>query len=171
MSARPATFLRGLTLLTFASLVLAAPVRAADWKPIDAAELALKSPKVQAGADAEALFWEIRVADEFDDTSDLGARTVFDHYVRIKIFTERGRDAYATVDLPYESGIQIHDVAARTIKADGSVVELKKADTYERTIIKGNDVRVKAVSFAVPGIAPGTIVEYRWREVHSDSIA
>lgn len=88
--------------------LLTAPssARAADWKPIDAAQLSLKAPRVQADADAEALFWEVRVADELDQTSDLGARTVFDHYVRIKIFTDRGRDAYATVDLPYETGIR-----------------------------------------------------------------
>jgi uncharacterized protein DUF3857/transglutaminase superfamily protein len=155
----------------FAFLALASSASAADWKPIDAAQLAMKAPRVQTDADAEALFWDVRVADEFSETSTLGARTVFDHYVRIKIFTERGRDAYATVDLPYESGIQISDVAARTIKNDGSVVELKKGDIYERTVVKSNDVRVKAVSFAVPAIAPGTIVEYRWREIHSESIA
>jgi uncharacterized protein DUF3857/transglutaminase superfamily protein len=152
-------------------LTPASSARAADWKPIDAAQLALKAPRVQADADAEALFWEVRVADEFDQTSDLGARTVFDHYVRIKVFTDRGRDTYATVDLPYEAGVRIEDVAARTVKPDGSVVELKKGDVYERTVIKTNDVRVKAVSFAVPAIAPGTIIEYRWREIHSDSIA
>lgn len=171
MNARRAMILRALPLVLVASLCAAAPARAADWQPVEAAQLALKTPKVQPDADAEALFWDVRVADEYDQTSALGARTVFDHYVRIKIFTERGRDAYATVDLSYESGVQIHDVAARTIKTDGSIVELKKADLYERTIVKGNDTRVKAVSFAVPAIAPGAIIEYRWREFHSDSIA
>ncbi len=28
-----------------------------DWKPIDPAELALKTPTVEKDADAEALFW------------------------------------------------------------------------------------------------------------------
>jgi len=165
------TSFRVLLASVLALLTLTTSARAADWKLIDPAQLALKAPRVQADADAEALFWEVRVADEFDRTSDLGARTVFDHYVRIKIFTDRGRETYATVDLPYDSGVRIEDVAARTVKPDGSVVELKKGDVYERTVIKTNDARVKAVSFAVPAIAPGTIIEYRWREIHSDSIA
>ena len=165
------TSVRVLFACVLSLLTLASSTRAADWKPIDATQLAMKAPRVQPDADAEALFWDVRVADEFDQTSDLGARTVFDHYVRIKIFTDRGRDTYATVDLPYDSGVRIEDVAARTVKPDGSVVELKKGDVYERTVIKTNDARVKAVSFAVPAIAPGTIIEYRWREIHSDSIA
>ena len=171
MHVRGASFVRVFTICVFATLGPCAFAGAADWKPIESAQLALKAPAVQPDADAEALFWEIRVADEYAQTSDLGARTVFDHYVRIKIFTERGRDAYSTVDLPYESGIQISDVAARTIKPDGSTVELKKSDTYERTVVKANDVRVKAISFAVPAIATGAIVEYRWREIHTESIA
>ena len=172
MHARRATILRALTpVVLITSLCTAAPARAADWKPVDAAQLALQTPKVQPDADAEALFWEVRVADQLDQTSDIGARTVFDHYVRIKIFTDRGREAYATVDIPYESGVSISDVAARTIKADGSAIELKKGDVYQRTIVKGSDIRVKAVSFAVPAIAPGVIVEYRWREVHSDALS
>jgi Domain of Unknown Function with PDB structure (DUF3857)/Transglutaminase-like superfamily len=165
------TSLRVLLASVLPLLTLTTSARAADWKLIDAAQLALKAPRVQADADAEALFWEVRVADEFDQTSDLGARTVFDHYVRLKIFTDRGRETYATVDLPYDSGVRIEDVAARTIKPDGSIVELKKGDVYERTVIKTNDARVKAVSFAVPAIAPGTIIEYRWREIHTNSIA
>jgi hypothetical protein len=32
--------------------------------------------------------------------------------------------------------IKIKDIAARTIKPDGSIVELKKEDIYERTIVK-----------------------------------
>jgi Domain of Unknown Function with PDB structure (DUF3857)/Transglutaminase-like superfamily len=171
MSALRVPSVRVAILAVLASVIVVGYASAADWKPIDSAQLAMTAPRVQADADAEALFWDIRVADEYDQTSELGARTVFDHYIRIKIFTERGREAHATVDLPYESGIQIHDVGARTIKADGTVVELKKSDIYERTVVKTNDSRVKAVSFAVPAIAPGTIVEYRWREVHSDSIA
>lgn len=34
---------------------------AADWRPIDNNELAQKTPKVEAGADAEAIFWDIKI--------------------------------------------------------------------------------------------------------------
>ena len=63
------------------------------------------------------------------------------------------------------------NVAARTVRADGSTVELKKSDIYERTVVKANDLKVKVKSFAMPALDRGTIVEYTWREYHRDSLA
>jgi hypothetical protein len=157
-------------LVLLMTLAWPAAAVAADWKPIAPAELALKSPKVQPDADAEALAWDVRVADRMDVDYDLTFTTTFEHYLRIKVFTDRGRDALATVDIPFVSGIRVRDIAARTTKPDGTTLELKKADIYERTVVKANDLKVRAVSFAVPGIQTGAIVEYRWSEVHDDSL-
>src|SRR5215210_7530931 len=66
-----------------------------DWKPIDPAHLSLKAPVVEKDADAEVIFWEVQV----DASSD---RKVFMNYIRIKIFTERGRESQSKIDLPYE---------------------------------------------------------------------
>jgi hypothetical protein len=60
-----------------------------DWRAIDPAELASKTPVVEKDADAEALFWEVHVSDEVEGST---VRTVLTHYIRIKIFTERGRE-------------------------------------------------------------------------------
>jgi hypothetical protein len=90
---------------------------------------------------------------------------VFNHHLRIKIFTERGKESQSKVDIPFNTGTKIQDIAARTIKADGTIIELKKADVFERTIVKVSGLKVKAKSFAVPGIEPGVIVEYKWKEV------
>ena len=89
-----------------------------EWRPVDAADLALKAAVVEPNADAEAIFWDIRI----DDTGweDL----VLNHYVRIKIFTERGRDLNSKIEIPFINGVKIKDVAARTIKPDGTIVEL-----------------------------------------------
>ena len=65
-----------------------------EWRPIEQAELALKAPVVEPNADAEAIFWDIRVDD--GGANDL----VLSHYVRIKIFNERGRDKYSKIDIP-----------------------------------------------------------------------
>ncbi len=144
----------------------------ADWKPIDPSHLAMKEPVVDKDADAEVIFWEVRVAHE-DKGSDLG--TVLDHYVRIKIFTERGRESQSRIDIPSAKigrrEIKIKDIAGRTIKPDGSVVELKKEDVFERDIVKASGVKVKAKSFAMPGVEPGAIIEYRWREVRSGIVS
>jgi len=133
-----------------------------EWRVVTPEELALKTPKVNPDADAEAIFWEVKVADEIDAGT---ARKVLNHYIRIKIFTERGRDSQSRIDIPYFSGSSIKDVAARTIKPDGSVVEINKEDVLERTIVKVSGVKLKAKSFAMPAVEPGCIIEYRWKEI------
>lgn len=136
-----------------------------DWKPITPEEIAQKAPRVESEADAEAIFWEVRVDDS--SSSEMSLR----HYVRVKIFTERGREKFSKVDIPFSKGMKVKDIAARVIKPDGSIVELKKEDVLEREIVKANDVKVKAKSFAVPNIEVGVIVEYRYREILSSAWA
>jgi len=34
-----------------------------EWRPVDAADIALKTPIVEPNADAEAIFWDIRIDD------------------------------------------------------------------------------------------------------------
>jgi Domain of Unknown Function with PDB structure (DUF3857) len=144
-------------------------VAAEDWRPVTPAELALKTPIVDKNADAEALFWEVRIDDSAE--GDL----VFNHYLRIKVFTDRGRESQSRIDLPfgrlYGSEIKIKDIAARTIKTDGSIVELKKEDVFERTIVKASGLKVKARSFAMPAVEAGCIIEYRWKEIRVNQSA
>ncbi len=148
--------------LAFSAFV---PVRAGgeDWRPVTPEELAMKTPKVDPDADAEAIFWEVRIDDS--SSEDLSLQ----HYVRVKIFTERGREKYSKFDIPFTKGMKIKDVAARVTKPDGSTVEIQKDDIFEREIIKANGLKVKAKSFAIPNVESGVIVEYRYREVISDA--
>ena len=136
-----------------------------EWRPVDAAHMALKAPMVEPNADAEALFWDIRIDDGgYDDL-------VLSHYVRIKIFTERGRDTHSKVDIPYLGRVKIKDVAARTIRPDGSIVELAKDDIIEKTVVKVSGLKLRTKTFAFQGIEPGAIIEYKWKEVISNSSA
>ena len=100
-----------------------------DWMPLDPSDLTLKNSTVEKDADAEAVFWVVRVADEIEHGDP---RTVLRHYVVIKIFTDRGREAQSKIDIPYTSSREITDIAARTIKADGSIVELNESDIFDR---------------------------------------
>ncbi|HEV2835118.1 MAG TPA: DUF3857 and transglutaminase domain-containing protein [Pyrinomonadaceae bacterium] len=136
-----------------------------DWRPIESADLALKAPVVESNADSEAIFWDVRVDD--GGQNDL----VLSHYVRIKIFTERGREKHSKMDIPYIGGVKIKDIAARTIKADGSIVELAKDDIIEKTVVKVSGLKLRTKTFAFPGIEPGAIIEYKWKEVISNSSA
>ena len=133
-----------------------------DWKPIDPGQLSLKEPVVEKAADAEAIFWEVQV--------DLSwGRAILTNYIRIKIFTERGTERHGTVDLPYLSNNTIDEIAGRTIKPDGSIVELKRDAIFEATLAKLRDVKINAKTFVMPAVEPGGIIEYRWREVREDS--
>lgn len=151
----------GLLLFLAFSLSLAAQDK--DWRPVSPDELAAKSPIVEPDADAEALFWEVRIDDSSSD--DVSRK----HYVRVKIFTERGREKFSKFDIPFTKGTKIKDLAARVIKADGTIVEIGKNDIFEREIVRANGIKIKAKSFAVPNIEPGVLVEYRYKETTEDA--
>lgn len=162
--------------LLFFFLIIFSQTSFADetWQQVSAAELAMKTPKIEADADADALLWEVYVADEADGGTP---RTVLRHYLRVKIFTEKGRENNSKVDIPfgriagYPMTIKIQDIAARTIKPDGSIVELNPKDIFERDIIKANKTKIRSKSFALPGIEVGSIIEYRWKEVRGNSLS
>jgi len=144
-------------------ILLSAPAQAhvQAWKPIDLAHVALSAPVVEKDADAEALFWEVYFRDEFDGST---AHKVFSNYVRIKIFSQRGVENHGKVDIVYSTRGNVRDIAARTIKPDGSIVEMKKDAVFDREIVRLSGLKVKAKSFALPAVEPGAIVEYRWIE-------
>ncbi len=137
--------------------------RAEDWKPIDPAHLAQKTPVVDPSADAEAIFWEMSLADNFGGGDP---ENVIRNYIRIKVFTERGKEA-GNVELPFYNNGRIGDIAGRTIKPDGSIVELKKDAIFDRTLVKVGNQKVRVKTFALPAVEPGCIIEYRWTE-HRD---
>jgi uncharacterized protein DUF3857/transglutaminase superfamily protein len=94
---------------------------------------------------------------------------IFNHYVRVKIYTDRGKETQSKIQIPFGkffgTEIKIQDIAARTIKPDGTVVDLKKEDVFESTQVKSSGAKIKVKSFVVPAIEPGVIVDYRWREI------
>jgi hypothetical protein len=148
------------TLCLSGLLLTSASAQSMQWKPVDPAHLAMKSPMVEKDADAEALMWEVYINDSSDTTTD------FTHFLQIKIFSDRGKDTQSKIDIPYLNSVSIKDIAGRTIKPDGSIIELKKDAVFDREVVKFGRFRLKAKSFAMPGIEPGSIIEYRWREVH-----
>jgi transglutaminase-like putative cysteine protease len=129
-----------------------------EWRPVLPAELQMKASTVEPNADAEVLFWEVRI-----DDSDF-EHLIMKHYIRVKIFTERGREKYSKVDIPYYRSFKIKDISARVIKPDGSITELAKAEVFDREIVRKDKLKIKAKSFAVSGLDIGSIFEYRYTE-------
>lgn len=137
-----------------------------EWRPVTPEELTMTEPKVEKDADAEAIFWETKLDDK------KYSKLTVSHYVRLKIFTERGREKFSKVDIPFTKGKKVGNVAARVIKPDGSMVVLKPEDIFEREIAKAGKAKFQAKSFAVPGIDIGVIVEYQYEEtIKGDSVS
>lgn len=159
-------------LLLFLSLLACCgvtPLFAIDWKPVPPEDLALKTPRVDPTADAEALFWDISVAN--GATNNQYPFTIFSHYLRVKIFTKRGVETYGTVNIKYRGKQLIGSIAGRTIQPDGSIQELAKDAIFDRVDYKGSGLKLRTRSFAMPGVKPGSIIEYRWREERPEEIA
>src|SRR5579863_6968480 len=104
-------------------ILFSMPAFAADWPPVNPADLAAKTPRVEPDADAEALLWDVRTSHEIHGP-DVEMRE--EHYIRIKIFNDRGRERFTTIDLEYADHEHISDISGRTIRPNGEIVELKK---------------------------------------------
>jgi hypothetical protein len=148
--------------LFFTFLVNIVPGAAAKWKPVDPAELALTASTVQKDANAEILEWDTRV---YDDANVRPPNIVTEEYLRTKIYNDRGRDEQSKVELLCSDSVVITEIEARTIKKDGTIVDLKKGDIFMRDVVKAGGVKLKAMTFALPQVEAGAIIEYRWREV------
>ena len=92
------------------------------------------------------------------------------HYVRIKIFTERGKEN-ATVEIPRFGKRSIGDVAGRTIKADGTIVELKKDSIFDRELAKTKGFKAHGKTFVLPNVEVGDIIEYQYKETRENEVA
>jgi hypothetical protein len=143
-----------------------APLEFTTWLPISDSDRELKSSVIEKEAGAEILLWRVHVVDEYLSN---GLQRVLWHYVRLKVFDANGKEKAGTVDLPYRDSGGIVDVAGRTIKADGTIVELDKKAIYKRDLVRAGGRKEKVVSFAMPGVENGAILEYRWKQTQDDN--
>lgn len=153
---QPGPFLLGILLFCSANLA------AADWKPVTTEDLAIKEPQVEKDADAEVLFENVSVMDEFQNGQV--PHLIITEYVRMKIFTPKGRDRFSTIYIPYANKENVFDLAGRTIQPDGSITELNKEDIHERTENQANGFKAQSKSFSLANVQVGSVIEYRWKE-------
>jgi Domain of Unknown Function with PDB structure (DUF3857)/Transglutaminase-like superfamily len=130
------------------------PVQAEDWLPILPEELKMTSEPLAPGAPAILLYRQV-------DRDDNGP--IETSYARIKILTEEGR-RFADVEIPFDKATEnVHAIQARTIHADGSIVNFN-GTVYEKPIIQARGVKLLAKIFTMPDVQVGSIIEYRYRQ-------
>lgn len=130
----------------------------------------MKAPKLDKGADAEAIFWDSWISDVNAGNGHLNH--IVDNYIRIKIYTDRGVEKFGDVEIPYSSlaNMSLTDVKARTIKPDGTIVDVPGSAFVDRTTSKVGKAKFKVRSFALRGLQPGAIIEYQYTEVYSEYV-
>lgn len=142
---------------------------AVDWDPLTPELLATKAPRIDPNADSETISWQVWLEDRL-----LGGRqpqTMETQYLRVKIFTERGVEKQSTIDIvEAASDIQVSEISGRTIKPDGRIVELRKADVFERPVVRGGGRSVNMRSFSMPNVEVGDIIEYQWVEYRDNRV-
>lgn len=127
-----------------------------DFRPATQEELAMKSLAAAPGAEAAILDW-VRIDDDQNSSTT--------EYYRIKILTEEGKK-YADIELPYMPSYpifgKIHDISARTIRPDGTIVPFT-GKVYDKTMVKIGRTALRAKTFSLPDVQPGSIIEYRYQ--------
>lgn len=121
-------------------------------------ELQMTSDPQAPGAAAVYLYREERT----DDTLHYHGL-----YVRMKILTEKGKEA-ATVHIPYEHTVfKVTDIQGRTIHSDGTVIPLtaKPSDLMD---VKNAGFQLNQMVFTLPSVEVGSIIEYRLQIRYDD---
>jgi len=131
------------------------PVFGANWTQPTPDELKMTSDPAAPDSPAVYLFREEIVNDKMHSHTT---------YARIKILTEKGKEEFSEIEIPYEkdkSGVSISDVQGRTIEPDGTIVPFT-GKPFNKEIVKSGDVTVMAKVFSLPDIRVGSIIEYRY---------
>ena len=112
-------------------------------------------PEAFKAQDAVMIYEDEELQSKYDDLS----RRIIKR--RIKIQTELGLDKYARIVVPKQKYMGISVLDARTIKQDGSVVDLKAKDIKAIDVISDDDIfdKDEYYLFKVPGVEIGDEIE------------
>jgi len=139
-----------------ATTALAGFSQSQNFRPATPEEVALKDVSFAPGASAVILDWV-----EIDEDP----HSISSEYYRVKVLTEEGRK-YGDVEVPYLAGYpfsgRVTEISARTIQPDGRIIPFD-GKVYDKVILKAGGVRLRAKTFSLPDVQPGSILEYRFQ--------
>ena len=130
------------------------------WPAPAPEEFSSARPALDPEAGAEILFYEVSM-------DEGGLDAFWTHTVRARILDERGIKHFAKIEILHDRDANIRQIEARTSRADGTSTALERSEIFTRDLVKLQNSGLKVTSFAPPGLEPGVIVEYRYRETRS----
>ncbi len=152
-----------LCLLTSTAAFAGGFSKSQDFRAATPEELAMKSLPSAPGSSAAVLDWV-----EVDDDNTASST----EYVRVKIFTDEGKK-YGDVEIPYIPTHPVYgrigDISARTIRPDGTVVPFD-GKVYDKIIYKAGRRALRAKTFSLADVQPGSILEYRYQRRWAESV-
>lgn len=123
-------------------------IAAQDWIPVD--------DTLVTAHGAVMLFDRVVV----DDAARKDYATILTTYRRIRIGKPDGRSA-ADVTVPhYHKDQKVKLILGRTIRHNGDTVLLAPEQIMEREVFRSQGMKVKQVSFSMPGVSDDCIIEY-----------
>lgn len=132
---------------------------AADWDPVTDTEKNMKSNPLDPGAGAVVLFKRGQI--EVIEQSSLFWTTRIRTYVRMKVFTDAGRDA-ANVSIESYKSVRTSKIEGRTILPSGEIIPLDPSKVFQgKAYTSGKNFAILESSFTFPSVAPGAIIEYQ----------
>ena len=148
-----------------ASFLLLAPVTtfalSHGWQTPTQQELSMKSYPADPNAPAVYLYREETV----DDTLHMHLL-----YARVKILTQKGKEMFSDIEIPYEAnGFSIDSIAGRTIESDGTIVPFT-GKPYNKLLLKAGGVKIMEKAFSMPNVQVGSIIEYRYKLRYDDNM-
>ncbi len=133
-----------------------ASARPPRWQPVDPQDLAATDSATAPGVDTEILLSTHEVSET------IVGETETEDFVRAKVYTRKGVEDQK-FSILYADDTVVNQPEARVVKPDGSSIELRKEDIFETVEAKAGGERVKRLSLVFPNLAPGDVVEYRWK--------
>jgi len=132
----------------------------ADWTQPTPDQLKMTSDPAAPDAPAVYLFRE-EIVDDHEHFHRV--------YAQLKILTEKGKEEFSDIQIPYEAGVaNIREVAGRTIEPDGTVVPFT-GKPYSKELMRAGGERIMAKVFSMPNVQVGSILEYRWELQYDDN--
>jgi hypothetical protein len=125
-----------------------------DFPAVPPEDLALKDNPHQPGSDAMILYRQAVINEQ--DSS-------YDEIMRIKIFTEAGKENGNVKLYFYRNQSDMNGIKARTILPNGTIIPFD-GKIFERVVVKAGGTKELAKTFSLPQVVPGCIIDYRYHE-------